>query len=134
MPEVTRGIWGWWKDPVSTTISFLNDRGNKYAIQWVIKCAADVTRLNPLGSSSLCARKYYHAIKLPDGTANESEVIPPAGILRIDRDKRAVKVFVNGTAVVAGALGPTGQFVGFEIDAVNAKSGTLFLTDFKIAR
>ena len=29
MPEVTRGILGWWKDPVSTKISFLNNQGSQ---------------------------------------------------------------------------------------------------------
>ena len=103
-------------------------------MEWVIKCGPDVTRLNPLGSSSLCARSYYHTIKLPDGIANQVESAQPTGMLRIDRDKQVVKVFVDGQATVVGALGQMGQLVGFEINVVNAKNGTLFFTDFKIAR
>jgi hypothetical protein len=134
MPEVTRGILGWWKDPVAAKISLLNNQGVKYAIEWVIKCGNDPTRLNPLGSSSLYAKKFYHSIKLPDGTANEVGVIQPTGILRIDRDNNVVKVFVDGQAAVVGTMSQMGQLVGFEIDVVNAKNGTLFFTDFKIAR
>ena len=125
---------GWWKEPVSTTISFLNDQGAKYAIEWVINCGNDTTRLNPLGSSSLYAKKCYHTIKLPDGTANEVGVIPPTGTLRIDRDNNVVKVLLDGQAAVVGTMGPMGQLVGFQIDLVKAKNGTLSFTDFKIAR
>ena len=134
MPEVTRGILGWWKNPVSAKISFLNCQGTKYAIEWVIKYGNDPTQLNPLGSSTLYAKKYYHTIKLPDGTANEVGVVPSTGILRIDRDNNVVKVFVDGQAAVAGTMGQMGQIVGFEIDIVNAKNGTLFFSDFKIVR
>jgi hypothetical protein len=134
MSEVTRGILGWWKDPVSTKISFLNDHGVKYAIEWAIRCGNDMTRLNPLGASSLYAKKYYHTIKLPDGTANEIEVTQPTGVLRIDRDNNVLKVFVDGQAAVVGTVIPMGQLVGFEIDVVKAKSGTVSFTDFKIAR
>ena len=134
MPEVTRGVLGWWKEPVSTKISFVNDQGVKYAIEWVIRCGNDMTRLNPLGSSSLYAKKYYHTIKLPDGTANEVGVVQPTGMLRIDRENNVVKVLIDGQAAVVGTMGPMGQLVGFEIDVVKAKNGTLFFTDFKIAR
>ena len=134
MPEVTRGILGWWKDPVSTRISLLNDQGARYTIQWVVKCGNDPTRLNPLGSSSPFAKKYYHTISLPDGTTNEVGVIQPTGMLRIDRDNNVVKVFVDGQAAVVGTMSPMGQLVGFEIDVVKAKNGTLFFTDFTIAR
>jgi hypothetical protein len=133
-PEVTRGIVGWWKEPVSTAISFPNDQGGKYSIEWVVKCGNDVTRLNPLGSPSLYARKYYHTIKLPDGSANEIGVVQPTGVLRIDRDNNAVKVFVDGQATVVGTMSPMGQLVGFEIEVVNTKNGALSFTDFKIAR
>ena len=134
MPEVTRGVLGWWKEPVSAKISFLNEQGAKYTIQWVIQCANDTTRLNPLGSSSLYAKKCYHTIKLPDGTANEVEVIQPTGKLRIDRDNNIVKVFMDGQAAVVGTMSQMGQLVGFEIDVVKAKNGALSFTDFKLAR
>jgi len=49
LPEVTRGVLGWWKDPVATKISFLNDQGIKYSIEWVIRNGNDPMRLNPLG-------------------------------------------------------------------------------------
>ena len=133
-PEVTRGILGLLKEPLSTTISFLNGQGAKYAIQWVVKYGNDTTRLNPLGSSSLYAKKCYHAITLPDGTANEIGVVQPTGVLRIDRNNNVVKVFLDGQAVVVGTMSSMGQLVGFEIDVVKANSGTLSFTDFKIAR
>jgi hypothetical protein len=134
MPEVTRGVLGWWKEPVATKISLLNDQGVKYTIEWVMKCGNDPTRLNPLGSSSLCAKKCFHTIKLPDGSAKEVEVIQPTGMLRVERDNNAVKVFVDGQAAIVGTMNPMSQLVGFEIDVVKAKNGTLFFTDFKIAR
>jgi hypothetical protein len=134
LPEVTRGFLGWWKEPVSTKISFLNDRGISYGIDWVIKCGNDTTRLNPLGSSSLYAKKYYHTISLPDGTANEVEVIQPTGVLWISRDDNVVNVLIDGHAAAVGTTSQMGQLVGFEIDVVNAKNGSLFFTDFKIAR
>lgn len=132
--EVTRGILGWWKDPVATKIVFLNDRGVKYAIEWVIGCGNDITRLNPLGSSSLYAKKYYHTTKLPDGTANEVGVVQPTGMMRIERDNNVIKVFIDGQATVVGTISQMGQLVGFEINVVKAKNVTLFFTDFKIAR
>ncbi len=134
LPEVTRGMLGWWKEPVSTTVSLLNDKGAKYAIQWAIRCGNDTTRLNPLGSSSLYAKKCYHTITLPEGTANEVEVIPPTGTLRIDRDNQVVKVFLDGQAAGVGTMGPIGQLVGFQLDLVKAANGTLSFTEFKIAR
>jgi hypothetical protein len=134
MPDVTRGLLGWWKEPVASKISFVDDRGAKYAIQWVIGRGNDVTRLNPLGSSSLYAKKYYHSIKLPDGTANEVGAIQPTGVLRIDRDNKSVKVFIDGQPAVVGTMSQMGELVGFEIDVVKATSGTLFFTDFRIAR
>jgi hypothetical protein len=134
MSEVTRGIFGWWREPVTSRISFLNSQGGKYAVEWVIRCGNDPTRLNPLGSPSFYAKKYYHSIKLPDGTANEIGVTQPTGILRIDRDNRVVTVFIDGQAAVVGAVGPMGQVVGFEIDVVKAANGTLSFTEFKIAR
>ena len=134
LPEVTRGVLGWWKDPVATRISFLNDQGIKYSIEWVIRFGNDPMRLNPLGSSSLYARKHYHTIKLPDGTASEVGVVPPTGLLRIDCDKNVVRVFVDGQPAGVGSVGPMGQLVGFEIDVVKAANGTLFFTDFKVAR
>jgi hypothetical protein len=134
MPEVTRGILGWWKEPASTKISFVNNQGAKYAIEWVVRYGNDPTSINPIGSSSLYAKKYYHSIKLPDGTANEVGVIQPTGILRIDWDGNVVKVFVDGQAAVVGTTSQMDQIVGFEIDLVNTKNGTLFFTDFKIVR
>lgn len=133
-PEVTQGILGWWKEPVSTTISFVDGRGAKHVIKWVIKCGNDVTRLNPLGSSSLYAKKYYHSITLPDGTANEVGLIQPAGLLRIERDNKILKVFLDNQAVVAGTMSQTAQLVGFGIGVVRAKNGALSFTDFRIAR
>ncbi len=133
-PEVTRGILGWWKEPVSTTISFLDGWGGKYVIEWVIKCGNDVTRPNPLGSSSLYAKKYYHTITLPDGTANEVGLIQPTGLLRIERDNKILKVFLDKQAVVAGTMSQTAQLVGFEIGVVRGKNGALSFTDFRIAR
>ena len=134
IPEVTRGVVGWWREPVSTRFSFLNAQGDRYAIAWVINCANDLTRPNPLGSSTLCAKEYYHTVKLPDGTAHEVGLAQPAGMLRIDRDNKTVKVFVNEQAMVLGSMISMDQLVGFEIDLVNDKNGVLFFTDFKIAR
>jgi len=134
MPEVTRGLLGWWKEPLSTGISFLDDQGARYAVQWVIKCGPDPTRLNPLGSSSLCAKKYYHTVKLPDGSSNEVGAIQPAGWLRIDCGQSGVTVRIDGQTVVTGTTRPSGQIVAFEINVVNAKNRALFFTDFKIGR
>lgn len=132
-PEVTRGILGWWREPLSANISLLGDQGRKYPIHWIVQCGADVTRLNPLGSSTLCARKYYHTIKLPDGTSNEVEVVQPTGMLRIDRDKQVIKVFLDRQVAAVGNLGQIGQLVGFEIRVVSDNNRALFFTDFKIA-
>jgi hypothetical protein len=134
IPDITRGLLGWWREPVSTKISLLDDHGAKYTIEWAVGCGNDVTRLNPLGSSSLCAKKYYHAIKLPDATADEIGGNQPTGVLRIDRDNILVRVSVDGQTAATGTMSPMGQLVGFEIDVVKAKSGTLCFTDFKIAR
>lgn len=134
MSEATRGIFGWWREPLSTKISFLNDQGAKYTIQWVIGCGNDTTRLNPLGSSSLYPKTYYHSIKLPGGTAKEIGTTQPTGTLRISLDNGLMKVFVDGQVAAAGTNSPMGQLARFEIDVVKAKSGTLFFTDFKIAR
>ena len=123
MPEVTRGLVGWWKEPVASNISLLNDRGVKVTIQWVIRCGNDPLRLNPLGSSSLYAKKYYHAFTLPDGTANEVESIQPTGMLRVDWDGHMVKVFLDGQAAAVGSVSPVGQLIGFEIEVVKAKNG-----------
>ncbi len=134
MSEVTRGIFGWWREPVVSKISFRNRRGGSYTIEWVIRCGNDPLRLNPLGSPSLYAKKYYHHLKLPDGTANEVSVPQPTGILRIERDNRLVTVFIDGRAVVAGTMSPMGLLVGFETEVVKAASGSLALTEVKIAR
>jgi hypothetical protein len=134
MPEVTRGALGWWKEPLGTKISFLGQQGGKYTIQWVMKCGNDLLRPNPLGSSSLYAKKCFHTVKLPDGTANEIEAIQPTGMFRVERSKNIMKVFVDGQAAITGNITPIGQFVGFEIDVVKARNGTLFFTDFKIGR
>jgi hypothetical protein len=56
------------------------------------------------------------------------------GVLRIDRENKTIKVFVNGQAAVPGTTTQVGQLVGFEIEVVNGKNGALFFTDFKIAR
>ena len=133
-PEVTRGIFRFWKEPVASKISFLNGQGATYAIDWVIRYGNDTTRPNPLGSSSLYAKTHYHTITLPDGTANEIGVIQPTGVLRISRDNNVVKVFLDGQAAVTGSMTPMGQLVGFEINVVKAKNGTLSFTEFKIGR
>ena len=134
LAEVTRGLVGWWKEPVASKISFTNDRGAKFAIGWVIRCGNDPLRLNPLGSSSLYAKKYYHAITLPDGATNEIETIQPTGMLRVDWDGHTVKIFLDGQSAAVGSVNPLGQLVGFEIEVVKAKNGALSFTDFKIAR
>ena len=134
MPEVTRGVLGWWKEPVGTRISLIDQQGGKYMIEWVMKCGNDLLRPNPLGSSTLYAKKCFHTVKLSDGTTNEIEAMQPTGMLRIERDKNAIEVFVDGQAVIAGTISPAGQLVGFEIDVVKARNGTLFFTDFKVGR
>jgi hypothetical protein len=134
MPEVTRGILGWWKEPVASRIVFLNEQGVTFSVEWVVKYGNDPTQLNPIGSSSAFVRKYYHTITLPDGTTNEVGVLQPTGTLRIDRNNNVVRVFVDGQAAVVGTTSQMGQLVAFEIDVVKAKNGMLFFTDFKIAR
>jgi hypothetical protein len=134
MPEVTRGLLGWWKDPVATKISFLNEQGGRDAIEWVVRCGNDPTRLNPLGSSSLYAKRYFHTIRLPDGTAGEIGTIQPDGILRIERDKIVVKVFLDGQSVAVGNMNFPGELSGFEIDVVKARNGAIFFTDFKVQK
>jgi hypothetical protein len=134
LPELTRGVLGWWKEPVSSKISLVSDQGAKYSIEWTIRYGNDPLQLNPIGSSSLYVRKQYHVVKLPDGASSELGILEPTGMLRIDRDKNGIKVYVDGQPVVSGAMGPMGQLAGFEIDVVKATSGTLFFTDFKIAR
>jgi hypothetical protein len=134
LPEVTRGVFGWWKEPVATKISFLGDQGARYSIGWTVRYGNDPTRLNPLGSSSLYAKKHYHTFKLPDGTTNEVGVAQPTGVLRIQRENNTLKVFLDGQPTVVGTMSALGQLDGFEIDVVRATSGTLFFTDFKIAR
>jgi hypothetical protein len=134
LPEVNRGILGWWKEPVSTTILFPDDRGGRCVFEWVIKYGNDPTEFNPVGSSSLFARKYYHTITLPDGSSNEVGVVQPTGLLRIDVKNSAVTVFIDGQAVVAGSIARAGQFVGFEANLVKGRNGMLCFTDFKINR
>jgi hypothetical protein len=134
MADVTRGLLGWWKEPIAGKISLLDDRGGRFVIQWAIGCGNDPTRLNPLGSASLCAKKYYHTVRLPGGATNEVVALQPTGTLRINRDSGAIAVLLDGQAVVAGTIGQMGQLVGFEIDVVKAASGTLSFTDFKIGR
>jgi hypothetical protein len=134
MSEVTRGLLGWWKEPVSTKISFVGDQGLKYTVNWVVRCGNDPTRLNPIGSSSLCAKKYYHSITLPDGTTNEIGVAQPTGLLQIDRDKNNIRVLLDGQLVVLGTMSAIGPIVRFETEVVKAKNGTLFFTDFKVSR
>jgi hypothetical protein len=132
MPEATRGLSGWWKEPLASRVSLLDDRGAKYTIDWVIGCGTEKIRLNPLEPPP--ANKYYHTIQLPGAAANEIEGSQPTGMLRISRAKNVVNVLVDGRLAAAGMLSPAGQLVGFEIQVVKAKSGTLSLTDFKVAR
>jgi hypothetical protein len=134
LPEITRGLLGWWKEPVATTITFRNDQGVAYVIPWVIRCGNDTTRLNPLGSLSLCPKKYYHTFTLPDGATNEVGIQQPTGLLRIERDNSVIRIFLDGQAAIAGTMTLTGQLVGFEIGAVKTRTGSLFFTDFKIGR
>jgi hypothetical protein len=79
-------------------------------------------------------KKYYHTIKLADGSSNEIGVIQASGVLRIDRNANVIKVFLDGQSAAAGTVAQAGQLAGFEINVVNVKSGTLFFTDFKITR
>jgi hypothetical protein len=104
LPEVTRGLLGWWKEPVASRITLMNDQGAKYTIQWVIQCGSDPTRLNPLGSPTLLARKYFHTFVLPDGSANEIESLQPTGRLRIERNADAVQILLDGRPALAGAI------------------------------
>ena len=134
LPELTRGILYWWKEPVATKVSFLNDQGARWGIEWVIRCGNDPTRLNPLGSPSVFAKKYYHAVKLPDGTSNEIAVAQPTGILQVDVDHSTLKVSFDGEAAAAGTAPPLGRLAGFEINVIKAANGMLFFTDFKISR
>jgi hypothetical protein len=134
MSDVTRGILGWWKDPIATTIAFVTDRGVRHEIRWVIGCGNDVSHLRPLGSPTLYARKYYHTIQLPGATANEVGVVQPTGMLRINWDNGSVGVLLDNQAAAAGTISPGGQIVGFEVNVVKGASGTLSFTDFKIAR
>ncbi len=132
IPEATRGLSGFWKDPVASRISLLGDGGARYDIDWVIGCGSEKLRLNPLEPPP--ASKYYHAIKLPGAVASEVEVGQPTGTLRITRAKNVINVLLNGQLAAAGMLSPAGPLAGFEIQVVKAKSGTLSLTEFKIAR
>jgi hypothetical protein len=134
LPEVTRGLLGWWKDPIASRITLTSDRGAKYTIQWVVQCGNDPSRLNPLGSSTLLARKYFHTFVLPDGTTNEIESLQPTGRLRIERNAEAVQILVDGRPALSGVIASLGQLAGFELDMVNTRNGTLFFTEFKISR
>ena len=132
IPEATRGLSGFWKDPVASRISLLGDGGARYDIDWVIGCGSEKLRLNPLEPPP--ANKYYHTIRLPGAAASEVEVGQPTGTLRITRAKNVINVLLNGQLAAAGMLSPAGPLAGFEIQVVKAKSGTLSLTEFKIAR
>ena len=131
-PEVTRGVLGWWKEPLANRISFVGNRGARYAIDWTIRCGVDLTWRDPLGA--IHARRYYHTVQLPSGAANEVAVAQPTGMLRITRDKNIINVFLEGQLVAAGTIDPMGQLVGFEVNVTNAKNGMLLFTDFKIGR
>jgi len=133
MPEVTRGILGWWKEPVTGKISFQSDRGDTYAIDWVIRYGKETTWRDPLGSA-LNAKQYYHLIELPGEAAKEIGVLQPTGTLLVSRDHHVIRVFMDGQAVAAGTISLPGQLIGFELDVVKAKNGTLCFTDFKIGR
>ena len=124
------GLSGWWKNPLVSRISLLDDRGGRYEIDWVIGCGTDKIRLQSAGAAP--ANKYYHTIQLPGVAAIEVEVSQPTGMLRISRAKNVVNVLLSGQLAAAGMLSPVGQLVGFEIQVVKAKSGTLSLTDFKV--
>jgi hypothetical protein len=132
MPETTRGLIGWWRDPLTTRLSLLGSTGTKHTIEWVIGCGNDKPPLNPLGSPP--ALKYFHSIRLPGAAAHEVGVGPPTGVLRLNRDKNVINVLINGQLVASGMLPEAEQLVGLEIDVVKARSGTLFFTDFKIGR
>jgi hypothetical protein len=132
VPEATRGLLGWWREPVASRISLLDNRGAKHTIQWAIGCGSDRRGLNPL--ASLTAVKYFHSIRLPGAAAAEVEASSPTGILRINRCGDVVNVLVNGQLAASGMLPQATQLAGFEIDVVKAKNGALFFTDFKIGR
>jgi hypothetical protein len=132
LPESTRGLLGWWREPVATRISLVDGRGAKYTIQWAVGCGNDRRGLNPL--ASVAAVKYFHSITLPGAAASELGVSSPTGILRVTRCGDVVNVLINGQLAASGMLAQALQFVGFEIDVVMAKSGTLSFTDFKIGR
>lgn len=131
MPEATRGLLGWWREPVATRISLLDSRGGKYTIDWSIGHGSEKPPLNPLAAATV---KHYHSVKLPGAAAHELGISPPTGVIRISRDKTVVNVLINGQLAASGMLPEGEQLVGFEIDVVKAKSGTLFFTDFKVGR
>ena len=114
--------------------SFLNDQGAKYAIEWVIKYGNDITRLNPLGSSSLYAKKCYHTDQAARRDCQRGWSRSTDGHAADRPGNNVVKVLIDGQAAVVGTMSPMGQLIGFEIDVVKAANGTLFFTDFKIAR
>ncbi len=133
MAEVTRGLMGWWREPVGSRVVFVDSQGAKYVIQWVIRYGNDTARLDLVGSS-LFAKKYYHSIRLPDGAAGELAVSQPTGILRIDRDNGLVTVSINSQTVVSDEMSQMGELDRFEIDVVKAASGSLSFTEFKVGR
>jgi hypothetical protein len=133
MPEVTRGALGWWKEPVASKISFIDNVGMKHSIDWLIRYGNESTWLDPLGAIP-AERKYYHNVRLPSGTAKEVGIVLPTGLLQINRDNNAIELRMDGQLVLAENIGNLGQWVAFEIDAVRVKYGTLSFTDFKIAR
>lgn len=134
MSDVTRGVFGWWKEPIVSKVTFKTEQGAKYTIEWVIGCGNDALRLNALGSSSLYTKKYFHTIKLPGGESNEIGLAQPTGTLRINRDNGSIQVLLDGQLAASGIINMPGQLVGFEFSAVIAKNGTLSFTDFKIGR
>jgi hypothetical protein len=134
LPEVTAGATGWWKEPVATSVAFMDGQGAKCTVRWAVKYGNEPTLLNPLGTPLLAAKKYYHCFSLPDGTNGIVAGVQPTGVLQIHRDNNALKVLVDGQLAAVGNMRPMGPLVGFEIDVVKARNGSLFFTDFKIAR
>jgi hypothetical protein len=131
VPESTRGLWGWWKEPITSRIALVAQQGTGYVIQWTLGYGERV-RLNPLVPPP--ANKYYHTITLPGAAPSEITVGEPTGTLRITRNGKIINVLVNGQLVAAGMIGEADQLVGFEVDVVKARCGILSFTDFKVGR
>ncbi len=133
IPEVTRGVLGWWKQPLTSRIVFVDSKGTRHSVDWQLGCEQDNWRPNGLGTP-LFAKKYYHLLRLPSGISNEIRVGQPNGILRIHRNKEILTVMIDGQVVVSGPVSRMDDLARFEIGLVKTSNGTLSLTDFKVSR